>query len=212
MDITLAEFREFLNSGKEINAKSDILSCMSELAQDAMKITCELNNKYHTPDEIIEIFEELTGKSIDKSFRIFPPFYTDCGKNITIGKNVFINSSCHFQDQGGIIIDDGTFIGHCVTLTTLNHSSDPNNRGTIFPSSIKIGKNVWIGANATIVPGITIGDNAIIGAGSVVVKDIPANAVAVGNPCRVIKYIDNSETESFKNENIFLEQQRVLVS
>ncbi|WP_334345979.1 hypothetical protein [Candidatus Merdisoma sp. JLR.KK006] len=87
-----------------------------ELFQEAVRIGMELNMQYHTPEEIREIMGKLTGKKIDDSFRLFPPFYTDFGKNITIGKDVFINSGCHFQDQGGIKVGDGTLIGHNVVL------------------------------------------------------------------------------------------------
>ena len=187
--INMGEFYEHMKEGKVVEPASLMAYIFNRLAQEAIKITTELNNKYHTPEEIVEIFSELTGKEIDKSFRLFPPFYTDCGKNITIGKNVFINSCCKFQDQGGITIGDGCLIGHNVIITTLNHVEEPSQRQSILPKSVTIGKNVWIGANVTIVPGVTIGDNAIIGAGSVVVRDIPANTVAVGNPCKVKKHI-----------------------
>jgi len=164
------------------------------LAQDALKITMELNNKYHSPDEVRELFSKLTGKPVDKSFGLFPPFYTECGKNITVGKNVFINACCKFQDQGGITLGDGTFVGHNVTIATINHDFNPKNRAAMFPKPVKTGKNVWIGADCTILPGVTIEDGAIIGAGSVVTKDIPKNAVAAGNPAHIIKYIE-SEVE-----------------
>ena len=118
---------------------------------------------------------------------MFPPFYTDCGKNITVGKNVFINSGCRFQDQGGISIGDGTLIGHNVVLATLNHGISPDERHDLFPAPIHIGKNVWIGANATVLPGVTIGDNAVIAAAAVVTKDVPANVVVAGVPAKVIR-------------------------
>ena len=89
------------------------------LFQEAIQIGMEMNNRYHTPAELRELMERLTGKKIDDTFRLFPPFYTDFGKNISIGKDVFINSGCHFQDQGGIIIGDGSFIGHNVVLEPL---------------------------------------------------------------------------------------------
>ena len=120
---------------------------------------------------------------------MFPPFYTDFGKNITVGKNVFINAGCHFQDQGGIIIGDGTLIGHNVVLATLNHGFRSEDRGTLYPAPIIIGKNVWIGSNATILPGITIGKNSIIAAGAVVTKDVPENVITGGNPAKIIKKI-----------------------
>ena len=94
---------------------------MHELAQEAMKITCELNGSYHEPAEIRALFSMLIGKPVEETFMLFPPFYTECGKNITIGKNVFINSGCRFQDQGGITIGDGALIGHNTVLATLNH-------------------------------------------------------------------------------------------
>ncbi len=185
--INMDDFFEHMREGRVVEPESVTASAFHKFSQEALKITTELNNKYHTPEEIVEIFSELTGKKIDRSFRIFPPFYTDCGKNITIGKNVFINSCCKFQDQGGITIGDGCLIGHNVIITTLNHLEAPEKRQSILPKPVKIGKNVWVGANVTIIPGVTIGDNAIIGAGSVVITDIPANTVSVGNPCIVKK-------------------------
>ena len=139
------------------------------------------------------IMRDLTGRHIDESFSMFPPFYTDCGKNLKIGKHVFINSGCKFQDQGGISIGDGTLIGHNVVLATLNHSQDAAKRGNLLPAPIKIGKNVWIGANATICPGVIIGDGAIIAAGAVVNKDVPDNTVVGGVPAKLIKKINIQE-------------------
>ena len=106
---------------------------------------------------------------------------------------MFINSDCKFQDQGGIFIGDGVLIGHNVVLATLNHDMSPEKRRGMYPKPIKIGRNVWIGSNSTVLPDVTVGDNAVIGAGSVVTKDIPKNTVAAGNPARVIKTIDVSK-------------------
>jgi acetyltransferase-like isoleucine patch superfamily enzyme len=175
---------------------------MHSVSNEAMRITAELNNAYHEPEEIRTIMSKLIGKPVDESFGMFPPFYTDCGKNITLGKNVFINSGCRFQDQGGITIGDGALIGHNVVLATLNHDFAPEKRSTMHPAPIVIGKNVWIGANATIVPGVTIGDNAIIAAGAVVTKDVPANTVAGGVPARVIKKLEEITEESIRTSNI----------
>lgn len=183
----IKEFLERLGSRERVYAGSDLHQMMCELSGRAMQITSELNGSYHTPDEIHNLFSKLIGKPVDESFMMFPPFYTDCGQNITVGKNVFINSCCNFQDQGGITIGDGSQIGHKVTLTTLNHGLTPEDRGTLYPAPIAIGKNIWIGAAATIVPGVTIGDNSIIGAGSVVTKDVPANTVVAGVPAKVIR-------------------------
>lgn len=186
----LDEFLIYVNSGKPISGGSELHKFMTKLSYEAMKITSELNGSYHEPQEIRDLFSKLIGKPVDESFSMFPPFYTDCGKNITVGKDVFINTGCRFQDQGGIIIGDGVLIGHNVVLATLNHDFDPDKRSTMIPSPIEIGKNVWIGANVTIVPGVKIGDNAVIAAGAVVTKDIKANTVAGGIPAKVIKKID----------------------
>jgi acetyltransferase-like isoleucine patch superfamily enzyme len=174
-------------SGKLV--EDEMLKIFHKLSQEALKITMELNNKYHTEREIIDLFSRLTGRNVDKSFRLFPPFYTDCGKNIKIGKNVFINACCKFQDQGGIEIGDGVLIGHNVTLATLNHDERPAYRQYIYPKPIKIGNNVWIGSNATILQGVTIGDGAIIGANAVVTKDVPSNTIAAGVPAKFIRKV-----------------------
>lgn len=186
-NINLKEFYEYMSSGKVVEDK--MLKVFNELSQEALKITMELNNKYHTPEEIIDLFSNLIGKEVDKSFRLFPPFYTDCGKNIKVGKNVFINACCKFQDQGGITIGDGVLIGHNVTLATLNHEENPQKRQNIYPKPIKIGNNVWIGSNATILSGVTIEDGAIIGANALVTKNVPKNTIVAGIPAKIMRKV-----------------------
>lgn len=187
MDLDM--FLAHLNKGLRVKGGSQMHKYMTRLAHEAMKITAELNGAYHSPEEIRELFSKLTGKQIDESFGLFPPFYTDCGKNITIGKDVFINSGCRFQDQGGITVGDGALIGHNAVLATLNHGFAPDDRKSLYPAPIVIGKNVWLGANVTVLQGVTIGDNAIIAAGAVVTKDVPANMVAGGVPAVLLKPI-----------------------
>lgn len=187
--MNLKQFLEHVNNGYPVSVKLDIHNYMVKLSNDAMRITSELNASYHEPEEVRVAFSKLIGKPVDDTFTMLPPFYTDCGKNITIGKNVFINSGCRFQDQGGITIGDGALIGHNVVLATLNHDFAPDKRSTTIPSPIVIGENVWIGANATIVPGVEIGDNAIIAAGAVVTKNVPTNTVVGGVPAKIIKRI-----------------------
>lgn len=170
-------------------------SLANQLFQEAIRIGMEINNTYHTPDELVKLMSELTGKQVDKSFRLFPPFYTDFGKNITFGKDVFINSGCHFQDQGGITVGDGSLIGHNVVLATINHDLEPKNNRKNHYAPINIGKKVWIGSNATILAGVTIGDWAVIGAGAVVTKDVPAGAVVGGVPAKIIRTVELEEAE-----------------
>lgn len=187
--MTNSEFLSFVNNAKIIKAGSPEHAAMHALAQRAQSITAELNGRAHGEQEIVEIFSRLTDREVDPSFRCFPPFYSECGINIKIGKNVFINSECIFQDHAGIEIGDGTLIGHRVTIATLNHVADPAHRADMIPRPVKIGKNVWIGAGAIILPGVTIGDNAIIAAGAVVSKDVEKNTVVGGVPARKIKDI-----------------------
>lgn len=187
--MNLDNFLEYMNSGKEVIANSDIHIYMGELAQEALKYTNHLNNHYHSPDEVRSVMEKITNKKIDSSFSMFPPFYTDCGKNLTIGKNVFFNSGCKIQDQGGVYIGDGVLLGHNVVIATLNHSQEPHKRANLIPAPVNIGDNVWVGANATICPGVTIGDGAIIAAGAVVTKDVAKNTIVGGIPARFIKNI-----------------------
>lgn len=189
----LKEFIAYMDSGKTVPAGSEIHQYMHMLSQEALKLTAELNNSYHTPEEIREIFARLTGKPVNDTLNIFPPFYTDCGKNITVGDYVFFNSGCKFQDQGGITIGDGALLGHNVALTTLNHCMDPEERANMAPAPIHIGKNVWIGSNATVLPGVTVGDGAVIAAGAVVTKDVPADTVVGGVPAKKIKEIPHQE-------------------
>lgn len=162
---------------------------MNDMSNEARRITFELNNTYHTPEEVRNLLSRLLGKTVDESFRVFPPFYTDFGKNITVGKNVFINACCHFQDHGGVSLGDGCQIGHNVVFATLNHGLAPEDRQTTYPAPITLGKNVWVGSNSTILQGVTIGDNAVIAAGAVVTKDVPENTIVGGVPARIIRKI-----------------------
>ena len=187
----LQELLAYFSDSDTIGENQDAVDLMRFYSREAQKITMLINTQYHEPDEMVELFSKLTGKTVDPTFRLFPPFYTDFGKNITLGKNVFINSDCKFQDQGGIFIDDGALIGHGVVLATLNHDMNPEKRAQLHPGKIHIGKRVWIGANAVICAGVTIGDNAVVAAGAVVVKDVPADTVVGGVPAKIIKKISD---------------------
>lgn len=187
--LELDEILAIFNEGKTLTMDEEAAETCNYYAREAQKITCELNCKYHDFDEIRELFSKLIGKDVSEDFRVFPPFTTDFGKNIHLGKNVFINSGCRFQDQGGIYIGNNVLIGHNVVLATLNHEENPKKRGNLIPSPIKIEDDVWIGSNATVLPGVTIGKNAIIAAGAVVTKDVGKNTVVAGVPAKYIRDI-----------------------
>lgn len=189
-----SEFIKIMDSGAEVIAKSETHMYMTYLSNEAMMITAELNNSYHTPEEIGVLMEKLTGRPFPEGAYMFPPFYTDCGKNTKLGRNVFINAGCQFQDQGGITIGDGTLVGPKTVIATLNHHQNPEKRANLIPKPVKIGSNVWIGANVTVLPGVTIGDGAIIAAGAVVNRDVKANTIAGGVPAKYIKDVDMEVT------------------
>lgn len=187
--MTAQEFLDIMASGEVILGGSPVHEAMHRLSQEAIRITVELNSSYHTHNEIISLMSELTGQHVDESFGLFPPFNTDCGKNIHLGKRVFINSGCKFQDQGGIYIGDDVLVGHNCMMATLNHFEDPDRRADMIPSPVRIGNKVWIGANVTILPGVTVGDGAILAAGAVVAKDVEPRTIVGGVPAKVIKRI-----------------------
>ena len=191
----LAQLLEHFDNGLPIQEGADLHQLLFHYSQEALRLTAELNNAFHTPEDIRKIMSELTGRQIDSSFNLFPPFYTDFGKNLAIGKNVFINSCCNFQDQGGITIKDGALIGHKVVLATINHGYSPEKRHWNYPAPIVIGKNVWIGSNATILQGVTVGDNAIVAAGAVVTRDVAPETIVAGVPAKCIKTVADAEND-----------------
>jgi acetyltransferase-like isoleucine patch superfamily enzyme len=184
------DFLARLKSGEYVKSGSDLHLFLHVAAQEALRLTAKLNSGYLSPEEVRAVMAELTGKPVDESFGLFPPFYTDCGKNITFGKGVFVNSGCRFQDQGGITIGDGVLIGHLAVLATLNHALSPKKRHDMRPAPIAIGQNAWIGAGAIVLPGVTIGEGAVVAAGAVVAIDVPAKTVAGGVPAKIIREIE----------------------
>ncbi len=187
--MTIEEFKNYVQTRQPLNT-DEIVALMDQASNEARKITFRLNSAYHTPDTVRTLLSELFGYRVPETFRVFPPFYTDFGKNITVGENVFVNACCHFQDHGGVTLGDGCQIGHNVVFATLNHELAPERRAITYPAPIVLGKNVWVGSNATILQGVTIGDNAVIAAGAVVTKDVAANTIVGGVPAKFIKFLD----------------------
>ncbi|MCG1009614.1 sugar O-acetyltransferase [Salinicoccus sp. ID82-1] len=152
-----------------------------------------LMNQYNHPGggDKGQLLDMLFGYHVE-GLSIRAPFFCDYGINIRVGRNFYANHNCVFLDVAKITIGDDVLLGPNVSLITVNHPIDPEKRRQKleYGKPITIGDNVWIGADVTVNPGVTIGENAVIGSGSVVVKDVPANTVAAGNPCRVIRAIE----------------------
>ncbi len=147
-------------------------------------------NNSTDPTEIRNLLSQITGSIIDETTTVFTPLYVNYGKNTIIGKNVFINFDCVFLDLGGITIEDNVLIAPKVSLLTEGHPVESQNRQSLTVAPIRVKKNVWIGANATILPGVTIGENAVVAAGSIVNKDVPENTIVGGIPAKIIKTIE----------------------
>lgn len=145
-------------------------------------------NRTADKDVLRDLFQ-----SEPENLYIEAPFYCDYGCNIELGKNVYMNFNCTILDCAKVKIGDNTFLGPNVQLYTPCHPIDAKRRIEFieWAEPITIGKNCWLGGGVIVLPNVTIGDNCVIGAGSVVTKSIPANSVAVGNPCKVIKTLDN---------------------
>ena len=188
--LELNELLEIFNAGDSLIMDEEAAEACNYYSQEAQKITCEINYTFHTFEETRELFSKLIGKEVSDDFRVFPPFFTDFGKNIHLGKNVFINAGCKFQDQGGIYIGNDALIGHNVVMATLNHDENPEDRANLIAAPINIGNKVWIGSNATILPGVTIGDGAIIAAGAVVTKDVDEYSIVAGVPSKFIRKVN----------------------
>lgn len=160
--------------------------------QEGIALTIRLSAALNASTDVNQVRErlsEITGMNIDGSTTVFPPFYTNFGRFITLGKNVFINHACSFLDMGGITIEDNVMIGPRVNLTSETHPLNPGERQTVTPKPVMIRRNAWIGAGATVLPGVTIGENAVVAAGALVSRDVPANTVVAGVPAKIVKTI-----------------------
>ena len=147
-------------------------------------------NKAGNIEEIRKHLGDIIGKPVPESTTVFIPFYTNIGRNIRLGKEVFINHACSFLDLGGIEIKDKVMIGPRVTITSENHPVQPEIRKTMVPGKVVIEENAWIGAGAILLPGTKIGRNAVVAAGAIVNRDVPPNTVVAGVPAKIIKRLD----------------------
>lgn len=191
--MTLPQLMEYLESAKDLQVGTVPYETMAHYSEEARKILGQMNTGYHSPEQIRMFMAELVGNPVPDTLKIFPPFYSDFGKNIHFGENVFVNSCCCFQDQGKITIGNNTLIGHQVIIATINHGFPASQRGRHDLAAVTIGKDVWIGSGSIILPGVNVGDGAIIAAGSLVNKDVAPGTLVGGNPARVIR--QNVETQ-----------------
>jgi len=189
----LQKLLDHLNEGKPLISGNEFEETMQKVAIDTQKRLAKINHSYRDDEGMRKGVELILEQPIPKTVRIRQPFYTDFGKNISFGENVFVNASYHFQDQGGIRIGDNVLIGHQVVLASLNHDMRPKYRQNLYPGEIVIKNDTWIGSNATVIKDITIGEGAVVAAGSVVTKNVPPYTIVGGNPARVIKEIETDE-------------------
>jgi acetyltransferase-like isoleucine patch superfamily enzyme len=179
---------ERLRQGETISPNDPQGSRLREASYATMQLVQQMNNSSN-PEEIQNLLSRITERKIDASTAVFPPLYINYGKNTSIGKNVFINFGCTFLDLGGITIEDDVMLAPGVKLLSEGHPLSPEERQSLVPKPIFIRRNAWIGANATILQGVTVGENSVVAAGAVVSKDVPANTVVGGIPAKPIKTI-----------------------
>ncbi len=188
-EATAADIFERLRNGETIPSGDPQAYRMRDASYATKKWLVQMNNSAD-PAEIRSLLSRITGTEIDESVAVFTPLYINYGKHTRIGKNVFINFDCTFLDLGGITIEDNVLIAPKVSLLSEGHPLSPHNRHSLTVGHIHIKKNAWIGAGATILPGVTIGENAIVAAGAVVSKDVPSNTIVGGIPAKIIKDIE----------------------
>ncbi len=185
--VSTTDIFQRLQAGELLRKDDPEYGRFGEVVARTIRLCVEMNASATDVDQVRTRLSDIVGTEIDPSTVVFPPFYTNFGRFIRLGKNVFINHACSFLDIGGISVDDDVLIGPNVSLVTENHPTDPNDRKTVLLKPIVIKRNAWIGAGATILPGVTIGENSVVAAGAVVSRNVPANTVVAGVPAKVVK-------------------------
>jgi acetyltransferase-like isoleucine patch superfamily enzyme len=175
-----------MKAGEPIRLDDPEYPRVLEVISRTMKLSAELNASTDV-DQVRKLLTEITGSEVDETTTVAIPFYTNFGRFITIGKRVYINHACTFLDMGGITLEDDVLIGPKVNLVTENHPLDPVDRRSLISKPIVIKRNAWIGAAATILPGVTIGENSVVAAGAVVTSDVAPNTIVGGVPAKIIK-------------------------
>ena len=188
-DTNMATIFQRMRAGEPLRKDDPDYAQFSEVVARTIRLCVQMNATATELDQVRSQLSAIIGTGIDESTTIFPPFYTNFGQFIRLGKNVFINHNCSFLDIGGITIEDDVQIGPSVKLTSENHPLDPADRKTVLLQPILIKRNAWIGAGATILPGVTVGENAVVAAGAVVSRDVPPNTVVAGIPAKVVKIL-----------------------
>ena len=179
---------ERLQSGEFVELSDPEFFKVDELVKRTLALIPGLTASTNI-DAVREKLSEIIGTTVHETTTVFAPFHTNLGKFITLGKHVFINHACSFLDMGGITLEDHVLIGPRVNLVTENHPLDPASRRGMLCKPILIRRNAWIGAGATILPGVTVGENAVVAAGAVVNRDVADNTVVGGIPAKVIRDI-----------------------
>lgn len=178
------------SDGRAQRVFSPEFTAMSERVLRVTELTSRLNVlPFEDEAAKAELFELILGRPLPARVTIYPPFYTDHGLNLELAERVFINQNCTFLDYAGIRLGAGTMIGPKATFITMSHPVDPGDRRLYLDgASIDVAENVWIGAGATILPGVSIGRDAVIAAGAVVVDDVPAASLVTGQKATVRRH------------------------
>lgn len=177
-----------LRNGEALSFNEPDFYKLAEASERAMDILVDLNSS-RTIKDIRTQLSNLVGYQVDASTTLYTPLSSNYGKNIKLGKNIFINQNCQVLDLGGVTIDDNVMIGPRVNLLSESHPIEPESRKVLITKPIHIKENAWIGAGATILPGVTVGEHAVVAAGAMVSKDVPARTVVAGVPAKEVKSI-----------------------